>query len=497
MRLLAIVSAASFALLPVIVFAEENIPFQQGGGMMRQFPDGQQGMMQNQGGQFGQGSQGGGGGDNFRGGDMGRGMQGQQGGFQQGQGGDGGNFQDRNFQPPMNDGGRNMPGGLKTDGLQGVFDAIKRGGGDAASRPQQTQSGNGGMMNVDIRNNRTNMMGTTTDAINKIMRDPSVLKMMNNNEVESVGNSLGGNNGRQSQGQQSLAGMQQGAAGLSQALKNINSQITRLKKKNVQIPPAIQSAIDGAQKDFDTIKNATEVTDEVQAALDNLMDDGQSLRDVGPQLGMLANWPQMEKEANKQIASVQKQLASGKTAAAKANVDVTAIVAEINESITKVQSALAEAKQSVGSADTDPQDFMSSMRDDVLGPLQDLIKQVGVLKDIANVSRAITRVVKHADSLAKSVATLKKAGKDTSALEGLIATIRQNTDEAKQKYTDPSLDSSEIFDLISAAESAGNDADQALAELRGIKTNLDRTMNGESNGAAAYLSNFFSSIFGW
>ena len=278
--------------------------------------------------------------------------------------------------------------------------------------------------------------------------------------------------------------------GLEQGLRMITAQIAKMEKKNITVPTSIKELVASLQKNIDAVKGATEMSDDVQTAIESLMEDGQDLRDIGPRLGLLENWTRMEKEATKRIATLRKQLASGKASAARAKVDVSAFADSIETALKQVEASLAEVKTVATGGDGDADAAMSDMRDSVFEPLMDIEKDVGLVREAANMNRSIARVEKRADMLGKASALLKKRGKDTSALDAVVAEMQGKLSEAKAAMGNggAGLDREALFELVSDAEALGNNADEEQAKLRGIKNDVERTLSGENNGAAAFLS---------
>lgn len=282
--------------------------------------------------------------------------------------------------------------------------------------------------------------------------------------------------------------MKQQTKGMDRGLSNITRSIARIKKAGGSIPAEYESTIAELQSAIATVKNATEESDEVDAAMDIIMEKSSDIQELGPKLGMLEQFPRIVKEATKQLTQARKQLTKSLARAKKGGVDVSGIQSSIESKLSTIEAAIAAAKSSA-----DPEEAMDSLRDNVFEATEDVRDEMMVLENIANSSQMVKQAGKEITRMERASATLKKAKKDTTTLNELIAEMKAQLAEVKSLMQGSGVDKEDLFAALSEAERIHNDAIEELASLRGEKTEIDRQFNANDVsrsdlGATAYYA---------
>jgi len=278
--------------------------------------------------------------------------------------------------------------------------------------------------------------------------------------------------GDQGQGGGGLKQMKQQLKQMERGITNIARSIARIKKAGGSVPSEYEATIAELQAAIATVKNATEESDEVDAAMEVLMDKSSDLHELGPKLGMLEQFPRILKEATKQLAQARKQLTKAVTRAKKAGVDVSAIQSSIESKLTAIESDIAAAKSAA-----DPEEGMESLRDNAFEAMEDIRDEMMVLENISNSSRMVKEAEKEIARIERASATLKRQKKDTTVLNELIAEMKAQLAEIKSLMQQSGIDKEDLFEALSEGERIRNDAQEELARLRGEKTEIDRQFN--------------------
>lgn len=278
------------------------------------------------------------------------------------------------------------------------------------------------------------------------------------------------------------------AQGIERGIKNIARSITRIKKQGGTVPPEYESTVSELTAAIATVKSATEMNDAAEAALMTLEEKGEDIREMGPRLGMLEQFPRIIKEATKQITQAKKQLAKSVARAKAAGIDVSEIKASIESKLAAIEQSIAEAK-----ASSDPEEAMESLRENAFEATEDVRDEMMVLENIANASRMIKDADKEIARIEKAGAQVKKKGKDTSTLVQLIAEMKSQLAEIKTMMRQSGNDPEDMFEAFSEGERLHNDAVEELARLRGEATDIDKQFKAPdvskaSAGATVYLA---------
>lgn len=298
----------------------------------------------------------------------------------------------------------------------------------------------------------------------------------------------GGDGGQQfSDDGRQLKQMQQQMRGMERGIANMAKSIARIKKAGGTVPGEYETTIANLTSAFATVKSATEMTDEVQAAIETIQDSGSDMRELGPKLGMLEQFPRILKEASKQVAQARKQLTKSVAKAQKGGVDVAGIKASIEAKLAEYDAAIAGAKSS-----SDPEEAMDTLRENIFGGMEDLRSEMMVLENISNSSQMLKNAEKEISRIEKAGAQLKKKKKDTSELDSVVAEMKAKLSETKSLMRDANVDSDSLIEAFTEGEQLHNDALEILAKLRGEKTNIDKQFEAPdatrttAMGAAVY-----------
>ncbi|OHA28282.1 MAG: hypothetical protein A3C08_01095 [Candidatus Taylorbacteria bacterium RIFCSPHIGHO2_02_FULL_47_18] len=276
---------------------------------------------------------------------------------------------------------------------------------------------------------------------------------------------------------QRLNEMKRNFRGMEQGMKMIKTMMDKLAKQNVSVPSEYATLLSDLTQALAVVKGATEMTDEVESAMEVIMDRGEELRDIGPKLGMLSQWPKTVKQAEAQVRRLATQFArvkKNKTAAS-----YPALLAKVEASVGTVTGALAQAKSEA--AGDDLETAMDTLRDGVFEATEDAYNAMRVLENMANISRVVKQAEKEIARYEKEATRYEKKKQDVSALRELIAEMKRVLAEVKSAMSDTSADPEELFDVMNSAEELRNDAEAELQHLRGRPSSAEKQI--QSNAA--------------
>gem|GEM_PF-6230049 len=288
--------------------------------------------------------------------------------------------------------------------------------------------------------------------------------------------------------------MKRNFRGLEQGLKMMQSMITKLTRQNITIPGEYATLVSELTQALAVVKNATEMTDEVQAAMEVIMEKGEELRDAGPRLGALSQWPQTLKQAEAQVKRLEAQLARVKKNKTTAN--YPDLIARVEGNVGNVRGALAQAKAEASGGDIEG--AMDTLRDGVFEATQDAYDALRVLENIANVGRIVKQAEKEIARYEKEATRYEKKGANVSALRALIAQMKAKLAEVKEVVASGDADHDLMFDVMRSGEEIRNDAEAELQHLRGNPSASEKPLqNSTAERAGASVGKALEALRGW
>ncbi|MBI3633952.1 MAG: hypothetical protein HY226_06735 [Candidatus Vogelbacteria bacterium] len=288
---------------------------------------------------------------------------------------------------------------------------------------------------------------------------------------EAGGSDENGQGGQQQDQQkqfdtQQLKMAQGRTAGLEKGLANIKKLMTKVKNAGVTIASTDETLVSDVSGAIETIKSATDYSDDVQTAIQTIQDDTQDLQDFGQRLNQLSQWPKTLTNINKQIARLRKNFDTAKTKAAKSGIDTKSIESKIESAIAAIESARDAASADVSKPDTDMQDVMGNIQQDVFAPMNDVYSNIAVLKNLSNISLELKKMETKLKNFGIQAADLKSSGKDTSHLEELIKEAGQKRDDVKAIMAKSDIDPKELYQATSAGQGLLNSIMSEFSKLQ-------------------------------
>lgn len=282
---------------------------------------------------------------------------------------------------------------------------------------------------------------------------------------------------------QQLTEMKRNLRGIEQGLKMIKQMTDKLAKQKVAVPEEYTTLVSDLTAALTVVKNATEMSDEVQMAMETIMEKGEELRDAGPRLGMLAQWPTTLKQAQVQVKRMDTQLARAKKN--KTAVAYPALIAKVEASVGAVKSALEQAKSEAVGGDLET--AMETLRDGVFEGSQDAYESMNVLENMANMARMVKQAEKEIARYEKEATRYEKQKKNVSALRSIIAQMKHRLEEVKAVLSSGDSDPEGLFQDMSGAENLRNDAEDELQHLRGKPSSSEQQIQSSAatNAGAA------------
>ncbi len=264
---------------------------------------------------------------------------------------------------------------------------------------------------------------------------------------------------------QQLAQMKRGmVSGIEQGLKQIKRQVEVLSKKGITIPSEVAPLVTELSSALQTVKSATELTDDVESAFEVLQEKGQDLREIGQKLGTLDQMSQMTKQVEKEFAKMDKEVSKARKS--KEAVQYPDVISKIESQLASLKTAWEETKTSLTSGDSEPGDVQEAM-EEIFSDIREVRQSLGMLKQLGSVSKMIASAGKELTKFEKEVARQKKAGKDVGELASLLSKAKGKLTEITVLSKQSGFDPEDLFDGMQELEHIRSEMLQELDNVSG------------------------------
>ncbi len=274
----------------------------------------------------------------------------------------------------------------------------------------------------------------------------------------------GPNNGQgQQMDQQRFEMMKNNLKQFTREVTRVKSQIKSLQKKGVSIPVELSGAI--AQMDAIAVKiKSAQNADDIESDMNDFQDASGTIQEWMPKLGMMAQMPQMFKQADREIVKVEKAYTSDAKRVKSSKMDLNDLLAEFRKAIDGQKAVLDQAKQLRGS---DPEEAINNMQDNFFGNMDNMWEKDRVIQMALNIRQGIsqmTREMKDADKLIKN---LKAKKVDTAELEQLLGQAKTEFEQLKVLAAAKPIDPESLMAQIETMMGIKQDFGDKVQELTG------------------------------
>ena len=264
--------------------------------------------------------------------------------------------------------------------------------------------------------------------------------------------------------QEQLKQMKRGMiSGMERGLKQIRKMMDKLSKKGITIPSDAQALVSELSNALETIRAATELTEEVEAAMEVIQEKGQDLADVGQMIGMLERLSQVEKQIVKEFTRINKAVAKAKKS--KVASQYPDIVSKIEGEVGALKGKWESARNSMLSLD-DGEDMRDAV-DEIFEEVGEVHRSIAILQQLSSVSKMIKSADKEIATAEREIARQKKAGNDVTRLTELLGEAKRTIAEVKALAKQSGFDPEDLFDLMQELEKIGSEAHDELDRLNG------------------------------
>ncbi|MEK7171420.1 MAG: hypothetical protein AAB739_00780, partial [Patescibacteria group bacterium] len=223
----------------------------------------------------------------------------------------------------------------------------------------------------------------------------------------------------QEMGNKGLQRLKSSTKSMQKAITQMQKAVKKVTDAGYGIPAGVEDSLAKAIAAIDTINNATEFTDTAQTAMDDFNDFVDLLDTNMENMQMLGAFPRIKKQADREVANLQKAFDKVKSKLANVEFDLTGEFADVQAQVDAVKANYDKAIAAAQAGD--PQSAFDILENDFFPAIGDTRQTIGMLDAVKNLTRASKQVAAGIKSAEKIVAKLDKKGIDTSKLKDIIA----------------------------------------------------------------------------
>ncbi len=302
----------------------------------------------------------------------------------------------------------------------------------------------------------------------KAAKTPDEIQEGSTDELEAIMEDLGNGIGDLKQQAGMMKGLKNAVKGMKSALSMFDKQIVKLNQQKIAVPADIAENLK-AVKDIITGVEANKSWDELSAlGLDNIEELFNKLDDGRERIIMLARWPQVEKQLNSQLASMNKQAIKLAATAAKlkgGEVDVSEYVAKFSQAVADLKQVKSEAVAKVkAGAGTEA---FTDLEDNFFGKIDETYENVRIVETMAGLNKFAAEFKKGYAAAQKQIAALVKKKVKVAEAQNLLNQYKAKGDSVLAMIKQKSLDEEAIMAAVDELESLRTSLTDKAIELAG------------------------------
>jgi Sec-independent protein translocase protein TatA len=202
--------------------------------------------------------------------------------------------------------------------------------------------------------------------------------------------------------------------------------------------------------------------------MDDMQDVMQSLNESRMQLEMLARWPQMLKDMDRQLTMLGRDLKKAKATAdklIKKGVDVGSVLSKFEESVNKLKVVRDEADKKVKAGEAE--DAMEMVQDEFFGQMEDVMDGRKIIEMMSNLGRFNSEFKRGVAQAEAEIKRLARRKLDVAELKTLLEEIKQKGQGVMDLLKGGDIDEEEVMSVMQEMEDMRQKFEEEIAELTG------------------------------
>jgi chromosome segregation ATPase len=260
---------------------------------------------------------------------------------------------------------------------------------------------------------------------------------------------------------------------IKDAERGITQFERQLKKAGSCVSEEIKEKLAALKASISTIKNAKTWAEVEAAGLEDMGDLFMSLDENRQVLEVCGRWPQMSKEMDKQLKSLNNQLKSAKTITtrlSKRNIDISSQFASFEAAVQKMQTVRDEVKELMTSGDAEG--AMNLLEENFFGQMDDVMQYSRVIQMMSGVGQFTTEFKKGITQAKTQINKLKKSRIDVTELNEILAEAQSKGNEILAIMKAGNFDADEVISMIEDLEQNRLNFEDKIADLTGTEREI-------------------------
>ncbi|MCX6784756.1 MAG: hypothetical protein NTV81_02350 [Candidatus Komeilibacteria bacterium] len=268
---------------------------------------------------------------------------------------------------------------------------------------------------------------------------------------------------------QRLKDMKRGALDMQRGLKTFKTQIAKITKQGLPIPPEITANLAKAQELIDKINSAKTGADLEDFDMSEVGDVMQTLNESRGQLQVLSQLPSILKQMKTEIKRQTNDLARANKLAtnlSKKGLDVSQHLASFTNNLAQLKSVYDELNQKIQSGSLD-EDLMSTVGQDFFEQIQEAYQPYKTIQIISNLGTFKSNFKLQLNQAASQIKQVERKKLEAAELKSLYNQAKEKGDEIIAGIKDPNLDPESIISSLDELQQIQQDFRDQFDELTG------------------------------
>lgn len=266
----------------------------------------------------------------------------------------------------------------------------------------------------------------------------------------------------QEMGNKGLQRLKSSTKSMQKAITQMQKAVKKVTDAGFGIPAGVEDSLAKAVAAIDTINNATEFNDAAQTAMDDFNNFVDLLDTNMENMQMLGAFPRIKKQADREVANLQKAFDKVKSKLANVEFDLTKEFADVQAQVDAVKANYDKAIAAAQAGN--PQDAFDILENDFFPAIGDTRQTIGMLDAVKNLTRASKQVASGIKSAEKIATKLEGKGIDTSKLKEIIAESKTELDAFNAALKVKPFDPADAVDYLDKLNSLREDFENEVDE---------------------------------
>ncbi len=273
------------------------------------------------------------------------------------------------------------------------------------------------------------------------------------------------------QSAEQLKGLKQGIKGIEQGLKVFEAQLARITKQKAVVPEEITGKVASIKTKIAAVKAAKTWEEAEAAGVEELQDSIESLNDYRDQLEVLMRLPQVQKQLDKQMDNLNKELKKTQAIVTKLqkqeidlNEEQAAFAASVNQLKTVRDNALAQVRSGNSEA---IMAALDDLEESFFGQIGDAMEHSRVIQTMSSLGRFQSEFKKGIADAQKRIGQLKKKKINTTELAAILKQSQEKGNAVLALIKVKPTDEDAVMDGIAGLEDLRTQFSDKADELSG------------------------------